>query len=53
MNRNPKRYNHRSIRLKHYDYTQPGAYLISICTQDHIHLFGETTKCQMNLNPAG
>jgi putative transposase len=53
MSCNSKKHNRRSIRLQHYDYTQPGAYFIYICTQDHIHLFGEITKCQINPNPAG
>ena len=29
-----KKYNRRSIRLKGYDYSQPGAYFITICTKD-------------------
>lgn len=29
---NPKRHHRRSIRLPGYDYTQPGAYYITICT---------------------
>ena len=33
--------NRRSIRLKGYDYTQPGAYFITICTHERAHLFGQ------------
>ncbi|RKY63730.1 MAG: transposase, partial [Candidatus Latescibacterota bacterium] len=27
-----RRHHRRSIRLKGYDYTQPGAYFVTICT---------------------
>jgi putative transposase len=30
----------RSIRLKGYDYSQPGAYFITICTKDKIRILG-------------
>ena len=31
----------KSIRLRGYDYSQDGAYFITICTQGHLHLFGK------------
>ena len=31
----------RSIRLQGYDYTQGGAYFITICAQNRQHLFGD------------
>jgi len=31
----------RSIRLRGYDYTKPGAYFLTICTADRAPLFGE------------
>jgi len=34
----PKRKN---IRLKDYDYSQNGAYFITICTKDRLNIFGE------------
>ena len=37
MNALPKRKN---IRLKEYDYSQNGAYFITICTKDRQYLFG-------------
>ncbi len=43
----------RSIRLQGYDYTQPGAYFITICTQDRACLFGEVMDGEMRLNDAG
>ena len=43
----------RSIRLRGYDYTQAGAYFVTICTQDRACLFGEIIDGQMRLNAAG
>lgn len=43
----------RSIRLKDYDYTQPGAYFITICTHDHAHLFGEIVDGEMHFSNGG
>lgn len=53
MKYNPKIHNRQSIRLKGYDYTQPGYYFITICTQDRRCLFGEISNGKMNLNDAG
>lgn len=30
-----------SLRLRNYDYSQPGAYFFTICTQDRVCLFGD------------
>lgn len=43
----------RSIRLKGYDYTQPGAYFVTICTHERAHLFGEILGGKMQLNRWG
>jgi len=43
----------RSIRLKDYDYSQPGGYFITICTQHKACLFGEIKDAKMELNIAG
>ena len=43
----------RSIRLKGYDYSQAGAYFITICTQKRECLFGEISDRKMVLNHAG
>lgn len=51
MTRN--RPNRRSIRLKGYDYTQPGAYFITICTHHRVHLFGAVVDGEMQLNALG
>ncbi len=43
----------RGTRLKGYDYTQPGAYFITICTQGRECLFGGVVDGNMQLNPLG
>ena len=43
----------RSIRLRDYDYTSPGAYFITICTQDRKPIFGEIVNGEMQLNKLG
>ena len=53
MRFDPERLHRRSIRLKGYDYSQPGAYFITICTQDRACLFGEVVDGEMRLNDAG
>ena len=52
-NFNPELYHRRSIRLKHYDYSQPGFYFITICTQNKLKFFGEVKHGEMRLNDAG
>ncbi|MEM2174632.1 MAG: transposase, partial [Candidatus Micrarchaeia archaeon] len=53
MKFNPEKYHRRSIRLKGYDYSQPGAYFITICTKDRKCLFGNVIDGKMILNDAG
>lgn len=43
----PASHHRRSIRLQSYDYTQPGAYFITICTWQMNHLFGEIIDGEM------
>lgn len=43
----------RSIRLEGYDYSQPGTYFITICTQSKEYLFGDIVDGEMVLNEAG
>ncbi|MGM0497973.1 MAG: hypothetical protein ACQESJ_08650 [Bacteroidota bacterium] len=45
--------NRKSIRLKNYDYSNPGYYFITICTQNREYLFGKIIDGNMHLNPAG
>ena len=49
----PKKYRRRSIRLKSYDYSQNGAYFITICINGQTCLLGEIVNEKMVLNPAG
>ncbi len=43
----------RSIRLKGYDYSQPGAYFVTMVTQGRECLFGEIVNGEMLLNEFG
>jgi putative transposase len=43
----------RSIRLKEYDYSQPGGYFITIVTYQRDLLFGEIANEEMKLNDHG
>ena len=43
----------RSIRLKGYDYAQPGVYLVTVCTHGRQPLFGEMRHGEVVLNKAG
>ncbi|MCG3116452.1 MAG: hypothetical protein LLH30_12300 [Candidatus Manganitrophus sp. SA1] len=43
----------RSIRLKEHDYSQAGAYFVTVCTQNQECLFGEVIEGEMRLNEAG
>lgn len=43
----------RSLRLQGYDYTQAGAYFVTICTQSRACLFGDVVDEKMLLNEAG
>ena len=47
------RYHCRSIRLKGYDYSQTGAYFITLCTERRVCLFGDVVGGEMQLNPVG
>ncbi len=50
---NPTRHHRRSIRLQGYDYTQPGAYFVTIVTHHRTHLFGAVVDGNMQLNDWG
>jgi len=47
------KYHRRSIRLKDYDYTQAGAYFVTICTQDRKCMFGEILDGEIHLDDVG
>ena len=50
---NPDIHHRRSTRLKGYDYSQAGAYFITIVTQGRVCLFGDVIDGEMLLNDAG
>jgi len=43
----------KSVRLSGYDYTQPGAYFVTLCTRNREHLFGEIIDGKMHWNDYG
>ena len=49
----PQKHHRRSIRLKGYDYSQPGAYFVTIVTWQRECLFGEIVDGVMKLNDFG
>ncbi len=46
-------FHRRSIRLKNYDYTQAGAYYITLCSHHFQHLFGTINQGEMQLSSLG
>lgn len=53
MKFDPKIHHRHSIRLKGYDYTQSGAYYVTIVTYQRQHFFGEVVNGEMRLNALG
>ena len=53
MARSPFNRQHRSIRLRHYDYGASGAYFIPLCVQNRTCLFGDVIGGSMVLNGLG
>jgi putative transposase len=47
------RHGRRSIRLRDYDYSQQGAYFVTICTKNRECLFGEIVNGQLIPNAIG
>ena len=43
----------RSVRLKHYDYSTPGAYFLTVCTWNKECLLGEIVNGVIRLSPTG
>jgi REP element-mobilizing transposase RayT len=50
---NAKLPNRRSIRLAGHDYSEAGAYFVTVCVQDRKRLFGEIVDAEMRPNAAG
>jgi REP element-mobilizing transposase RayT len=53
MRYDPDKHHRRSIRLKGHDYSQPGAYFVTIRTLERACLFGHVVNGEMRLNDAG
>ena len=53
MKNQPLQQRRRSIRLKGFDYSEPGAYFVTIVTKDRSCRFGEIVDGQMKTNSAG
>ena len=55
MNRryDPGKHRRRSTRLRGFDYARPGAYLVTLCTENRACLFGDMVKSEMRLNVVG
>ena len=49
----PERHHRRSIRIRGYDYSQAGAYFVTLCTCNRECLLGNVVDGQMVLNDAG
>ena len=53
MTCDPGRHHRRSIRLKGYERSRPGAYFIPLVAQDRARLFGEVVDDVMHLSETG
>ena len=53
MQREVRKPRRRAMRLKGYDYSRPGYYFVTICTNKKEILFGQITKEEMRLSKAG
>ena len=53
MQHNPDKHRRRSIRLKGYDYSQAGAYFVTICDWQRECLFGDIVDGEVRLNEYG
>ena len=53
MKYDPHKHHRRSIRLKGYDYSQTGAYFVTICINDGQNHLGEVVNDEMIPSEAG
>ena len=49
----PEKHHRHSVRLKGYDYSQAGAYFLTICTHKHEQLFGKIVNAGIRLSVYG
>jgi REP element-mobilizing transposase RayT len=50
---NPEKHHRRSIRLRGYDYAQPGAYFVTVCVRERECVLGNITDGEMVLSDLG
>jgi putative transposase len=48
-----EKHHRKSIRLKEYDYSQPGTYFVTLCTEGRMCVFGDVVDGRMVLNETG
>jgi putative transposase len=53
MSYNPLIHHRKSIRLKEYNYSQPGEYFVTMCTHDKKCVFGKVMEENTLLSPIG
>jgi putative transposase len=53
MEFDPEVHHRRSIRLREFDYSQPGAYFVTLCAFNKECLFGQVVDGQMRMNAMG
>ena len=53
MKFNPEKHHRRSIRLKKHDYSSPGYYSVTICTNNRECFLGEIENGKITLTPFG
>jgi len=53
MKFDPEKHHRQSIRLRNYNYSQPGYYFLTICTYQRQSWFGEIKNDRMYLNQIG
>jgi putative transposase len=53
MRSNSRSCHRRSVRLQGFDYSRPGAYFVTVCTQNRAPLFGGIVRGTMHLNRLG
>lgn len=53
MKFNPEIHHRKSIRLRGFDYSQPGCYFVTVCTAQKRHLLGRIVDGVMHPNDAG
>jgi putative transposase len=49
----PQKHHRQSVRLKSYDYTQPGAYFVTLVAWRRQPIFGQIQAGEIRLSPAG